>query len=76
MPSVQHPRGTLAAMDGLAAGVGLLPGQIYVLTDQGRIAVALTTSTYETFAKLSEAGGSGGSSLGLSIAMRNNIVPF
>lgn len=64
MPSVQHLRGTLAALNALAAGNGLLPGQIYVLTDQSRIAVALTVSTFETFAKLSEAGGGGGGATG------------
>lgn len=59
MPSVQHPRGTAAALAALAGTSGLLPGQIYVITDQSRLAVALTVSTYETFAKLSEAGGGG-----------------
>lgn len=51
MPSVQHIRGTRAALDALAGASGLLPGQIYVLTDQARIAVALTTSTYEAFVR-------------------------
>lgn len=54
MPSVQHLRGTRAALDALAATSDLLPGQIYVLTDGRRIAVALTTSTYETFVRESE----------------------
>lgn len=60
MPSVQHPRGTRAALVSLAGTSGLLPGQVYVLTDEARLAVALTTSTFETFAKESEAGGGGG----------------
>lgn len=54
MPSVQHMRGTRAALDALASSSGLLAGQIYVLTDEDRIAVALTTSTYETFVRESE----------------------
>ncbi len=54
MPSVQHLRGTRAALDALAGTSDLLPGQIYVLTDGRRIAVALTTSTYETFVRESE----------------------
>jgi hypothetical protein len=60
MPSVQHARGTRASLNALAAGGGLLPGQLYVLTDENRIAVALSASAYQTFAKESEAGGSGG----------------
>ena len=60
MPSVQQLRGPLAALTALAAGGGLLPGQVYLLTDQSRLAVALTTTTFETFAKLSEASGGGG----------------
>jgi len=44
----------------LAGSAGLLPGQIYLLTDEDRLAVALTTSTFETYAKQSEAGGGGG----------------
>lgn len=63
MPSVQHKRGTSAALTALASANGLLPGQLYVLTDTNRIAIALTVSTFETFAKLSEAGA--GASLGL-----------
>ena len=59
MPDVRHKRGTRAALVALAGTDGLKPGQVYVLTDEGRLAVALTTSTFETFAKESEAGGGG-----------------
>lgn len=59
MPSIQHPRGTRAALVALAGSAGLLPGQIYLLTDEARIAIALTASTFETYAKQSEAGGGG-----------------
>jgi hypothetical protein len=45
----------------LAGGNALLPGQIYLLTDEDRLAVALTTSTFETLAKQSESGGGGSS---------------
>lgn len=51
MTDVLHKGGTRAALDALAASSDLLPRQIYVLTDEGRIAVATSTSTYETFAK-------------------------
>jgi hypothetical protein len=60
MPNIRHKRGTRAALTALAGSSGLLPGQMYVLTDEARIAVALTTTTFETFAKESEAGGGGG----------------
>ena len=62
MPSIQHPRGTRAALVALAGSAGLLPGQIYLLTDENRIAIALTASTFETYAKQAEAGGGGGAS--------------
>jgi hypothetical protein len=61
MPNVQHKRGTRSALDALATANGLLPGQIYIITDESRIAVALSVNTYETYAKQSEAGGGGGS---------------
>lgn len=61
MPDVRHKRGTRAALTALAGSSGLKPGQIYVLTDESRIAVAMTSATFETFAKESEAGGGGGS---------------
>jgi len=54
MPDIQHKRGTRAALDSLAGSSGLLVGQVYKLTDEGRIAVALTTSTYETYASENE----------------------
>jgi hypothetical protein len=57
MPSVQIKRGTAAALSALAAGAGLLPGEQYLITDQQRVAVALTTSTFQGLAKLSEVGG-------------------
>lgn len=56
MPAVQHARGTRAALDALAAAGQLLPGQVYVLTDQARLAVALTDSTYQAFLKEGEGG--------------------
>lgn len=57
MPDIRHKRGTRAALVALAGTAGLKGGQLYVLTDEGRIAVALSTTTFETFAKESEAGG-------------------
>lgn len=54
MPDVLHKRGTLAALNALAAANELKPGQIYLLTDSARIAVALTTNTFQQFAKIAE----------------------
>ncbi|MFA9261807.1 MAG: hypothetical protein ACEQSB_00405 [Undibacterium sp.] len=48
------PRGTRANLVALAAVNGLNPGQIYVLTDEARLAFALTVSTFETDSKQSE----------------------
>lgn len=60
MPNLQHKRGTRAALVALAGGGGLLPGQVYALTDESRLALATSATTFETFAKQSEAGGGGG----------------
>lgn len=54
MPDVQHKRGTRAALNALATTNGLKPGQLYVLTDEGRIAVALTPSTFMRMAKTTD----------------------
>ncbi len=51
MTDVQHKRGTRAALDALAGSNELLAGQIYLITDENRLAVALTASTYETYVK-------------------------
>ena len=59
MPDIRHKRGTRAALNTLASGSGLKPGQIYVLTDESRIAVALTSNAYQAFSKEGEGGGSG-----------------
>lgn len=49
--------GTAAALASLAGAAGLKQGEIYLITDQGRLSVAMTTTTHEPMAKLSEAGG-------------------
>ena len=56
MPDVQHKRGSRAALDTLAAADGLLVGQIYVITDEDRLAVAKTIGTYQAMAKEGEGG--------------------
>lgn len=59
MPNIQHKRGTRAALDALAASSGLVPWQVYAISDESRLALALTTSTYQTFLKTGEGGGGG-----------------
>lgn len=54
-----HPRGPRANLNALAASNSLVPGQIYLLDDEDRIAVANTVSTFTTFAKESELAGGG-----------------
>ena len=57
MPDVQHKRGTRADLITLAAADGLLIGQIYVITDEDRLAVAKTIGTYQAMAKEGEPAG-------------------
>ena len=51
MANIQHKRGTRANLDALAGSSGLLSGQVYLITDESRIAIATSTSAYETFVK-------------------------
>ena len=60
MATVRHARGTRAALNALASGGLLVPWQLYVISDESRVAVATSTSTYQTFAKEGEGGGGGG----------------
>lgn len=62
MPKVLNKRGTRAELNTAAAANQLSAGEVYLITDENRLAVGLTTSTYETYAKASEAGGGGTSS--------------
>jgi hypothetical protein len=56
MPNVQHKRGTRAALDALAAAGSLRAGQLYLITDEQRIAMAVSGSAYQAYARQSEAG--------------------
>lgn len=47
----QAPRGTRAALNTLASGSSLRAGELYLITDEGRLAVGLTATTYQDFAK-------------------------
>jgi hypothetical protein len=54
--TIQHIRTTRATLDTTATASGLKQGEIYLITDEDRLAVGLSTSTYETYAKEDEAG--------------------
>jgi hypothetical protein len=63
VPNIQHKRSTRAALDALAAANGLLVGQIYFITDESRLAVATSVSTYQAASKQGEGGGGGATAL-------------
>ena len=63
--------GTRAALDAVAAANGLLKGEPFLIDDEDRLGVALSVSTYETFAKASEAGGGGGGLSQAQVLTRN-----
>lgn len=54
MPSIQHKRGTRAALDAAATAGALKIGEIYLITDEDRIAIGTATNAYVAFAKESE----------------------
>ena len=60
MATVRHARGTRTALNALASSGLLVPWQLYVISDERRVAIATSTSTYQTFAKEGEGGGGGG----------------
>lgn len=55
MPSLQVKRGTRAQIDAAALASGLKPGEVYLITDEDRLAVGTSISAYQAFAKTSEA---------------------
>jgi hypothetical protein len=61
MPKILNKRGTRANLNTLASANGLSAGEVYLITDENRIAMGTSTSTYESYAKESEAAGGGGS---------------
>ena len=54
MSSLKIKRGSYAQLVAAAAADQLKEGEPYLITDQGRIAIGTSTSTFEVFAKLSE----------------------
>mgnify|MGYP000892563024 FL=1 len=54
MPSVQNKRGTRAQLNAAATANQLKIGEIYLITDEDRLAVGTSVNTYQDFSKLSE----------------------
>ncbi len=54
MPIVQHKRGTRANLETLKTNSQLVVGQLYVITDESRIAIGTAINAYVDYAKKSE----------------------
>lgn len=52
---IKIKRGTRAQLLAAASGGNLNAGELYLITDEGRIAVGLSASSFEEFSKVSEA---------------------
>lgn len=57
MATVKQRRATRASLTALGVAAGIEPAQVYLLTDEGRLAVGLTTTAFAAFAKDTESGG-------------------
>jgi hypothetical protein len=55
MPSIRHARGTRAALDARATAGTLKSGEVYLISDEGRIAIGTSSTTYQAFKKEQEA---------------------
>lgn len=53
---IKFKRGTKAQLNTASSSNELEQGEPYLITDENRLAIGLTASTYETYAKQSEAG--------------------
>lgn len=51
MPKILNKRGTRANLNTLASANGLSAGEVYLITDENKIAIGLSPNTYEAFAK-------------------------
>ena len=49
--TMRQKRGTRAQIDAAAAADGLVQGEVYLITDEGNLAMATGTGTYETYVK-------------------------
>ena len=49
MPSLKIKRGTRAQLKAAAVNGTLVEGEPYLITDEGKVAVGLTTTTYQAY---------------------------
>jgi hypothetical protein len=63
MTKVLNKRGTRSEINSAATANGLNAGEVYLITDENRIAMGTSANTYESYAKESEAGGGGGTTV-------------
>ena len=64
MPSIKIKRGTRSQIDAAATANQLKEGEMYLITDEDRLGVGKSASTYISFPKMSELGGSSGGNTG------------
>ena len=57
MVAIRHKRGNRAQIDAAAAAAGLAAGEIYLVTDEGRLTVGTGPASHQPLARLDEAGG-------------------
>jgi hypothetical protein len=57
VPSLSHRRGTRAQINASAAANGLRTGEVYLITDEGRLTVGTAVNAHQAAAKQGEAGG-------------------
>ncbi len=79
MASLFIKRGTRAQLNAAAAAAQLRQGEPYLITDEARLAIGLTTSTYQTYATQSEASAAPAlthlqASLGANVQMPTSSV--
>jgi hypothetical protein len=55
--AIRIARGTRASFNALVTANSLISGRLYLITDESRICVGLSSNTYSDHAKLSEVGG-------------------
>jgi hypothetical protein len=58
MPSLTHKRGTRAQINAAATANGLKAGEVYLITDEGRLTVGTAANAHSAAAKQGEGGGS------------------
>ena len=76
MPSVRIKRGTRAQLDAAATAASLKAGEPYLITDEDRFAMGLSTTTYEVYAKSSEVVAGSGDVVGPASAVPGYPVVF